>query len=395
VRRAFVEQRMADLAKFSDETPLNKIEWHDKKIGVIVSGVAYYYAKEVFGDSVSYLKIGFSWPLPSGKIKEFCSQVGEVYVIEENDPLVESAVKALGFTPKAKDVLPHWGELLPEVIRKCYKGEVIPQIDYDKSKVVPRPPALCAGCPHRGFFVELAKQKDVIMTSDIGCYAMGADAPYNAEDFNMCMGSAFSVSHGAQQIFNTIPGNNKRVVAYLGDSTFFHTGMNSLLEAVYNGSNTICVIMDNAITGMTGHQNNPGNGLNARDEIANRVAIEDVCKAFGVKNIRIIDPNKLQEVKDALEWAKPLNEVSVIITRWPCALKRITAAEKSEYHNPFTGKCKIDADKCIGCKMCIKSGCPAISFDAGAKKALIDAAQCLGCGVCSQMCNQGAIEEAK
>jgi indolepyruvate ferredoxin oxidoreductase alpha subunit len=207
------------------------------------------------------------------------------------------------------------------------------------------------------------------------------------------MGGAFSVGHGAQKIFKTIPGFNKKVVAVLGDSTFFHTGMNSLLEVVYNNSDTVCVILDNAITGMTGHQNNPGNGLNARGEIATRVSIEAVVKALGVKHIKTVNPNKLTEMKDALDWAIGLNELSVIITRWPCVLKRITAEEKETYSNPFTTVCAVDEKRCIGCKLCLKSGCPALGFDAAVKKAKIDPVQCVGCGVCNQICPKEAIAE--
>jgi indolepyruvate ferredoxin oxidoreductase alpha subunit len=205
------------------------------------------------------------------------------------------------------------------------------------------------------------------------------------------MGSAFSVAHGAQRIFNTVSGNRKRVLGYLGDSTFFHTGMNSLVEAVYNNSNAICVILDNAITGMTGHQNNPGNGLNARGEIAARLSIEEVARSLGVKHIRTVNPNSLAEVREALEWGKEQTEVSVIITRWPCVLKKITAEEKAAFGNPFATKCRVDAEKCIGCKRCLGSGCPALSFDAAQKKAMIDAAQCAGCTVCAQICNKSAI----
>jgi indolepyruvate ferredoxin oxidoreductase alpha subunit len=392
-RRDVVEKRTENLLAYAEQTPLNFIEWNNKKIGVIASGVCYYYAREVFGANVSYLKLGFTWPLPLKKIRDFCSQVEEIYVIEENDSYIEEAVSMLGFSPKGKSVLPHYGELMPEVIRKSFLGETRPLIPYDTTRVVPRPPALCAGCPHRGFFYEAGRRKDVVISGDIGCYALGYAEPYNAIDFNMCMGGAFSVGHGAQKIFKTIPGFNKKVVALLGDSTFFHTGMNSLLEVVYNNSDTVCVILDNAITGMTGHQNNPGNGLNARGEIATRVSIEAVVKALGVKHIKTVNPNKLNEMKDALDWAIGLNEPSVIITRWPCVLKRITAEEKQTYSNPFTRVCAVDESRCIGCKLCLKSGCPALGFDATAKKAKIDPVQCVGCGVCNQICPKEAIAE--
>jgi indolepyruvate ferredoxin oxidoreductase alpha subunit len=392
-RRVIVEKRSEDLLAYSEQTPLNRIEWHDRKIGVVTSGVCYYYAREVFGDSASYLKLGFTWPLPEMKIREFCSQIEEVFVIEENDMYLEEAVFMFGYsiTPKGKNVLPHYGEMLPEVIRKSYLGETKALIPYDETRLVPRPPTLCAGCPHRGFFYELGRRKDVVIANDIGCYALGYAEPFNAEDFNMCMGSAFSVGHGAQKIFKTISGFGKKTVALLGDSTFFHTGMNALLEAVYNNSDLVCVILDNAITGMTGHQNNPGNGLNAKGEIATKISIEEVAKALGVKHIRTVNPNNLKEMKDAFDWAIGLDELSVIITRWPCVLKRITAEEKQTYNNPFTTTCVVDENKCIGCKLCIKSGCPALCFETSTEKAKIDPMQCAGCEVCNQICPKGAI----
>jgi indolepyruvate ferredoxin oxidoreductase alpha subunit len=389
-RRAVVEERTAKLLAFSESTPLNRMEWHKKDIGIIASGVCYYYAREVFGEDASYLKLGFTWPLPEGKIREFCSQVKEVYVIEENDPYIEEAVRMAGFTPKGKSVLPHFGELLPEVIRKAYLGKGNPLIPCDRSRLVPRPPALCAGCPHRGFFYEAGRRKDLILAGDIGCYSLGYAEPYNALDFNLCMGGAFSAGHGMQKVLSTIPGS-KRVVGVLGDSTFFHSGMTSLLEVIYNGSKAISVILDNAITGMTGHQNNPGNGLNARGEIASKTSIEEVVKALGIKHLRIVNPNNLGEVRGALDWAVSLEEPSVIICRWPCVLKRITAEEKEAYGNPFTSTCRVDEDKCVGCRLCLRSGCPALSFNGGTRKAEIVAAQCVGCGVCSQICPQGAI----
>jgi len=397
-RRAVVEERTARLQAFAEQTPFNFAEWHDKKVGVIASGVCYYYAKEVFGDRVSYLKLGFTWPLPEQKIRDFCSQVETVYVIEENDPYLEEAVRMFGFAERVrgKSVLPHFGELMPAVLRKAFLREENPRIQYDHSAIVPRPPAFCAGCPHRGFFYELGRRKDVVISGDIGCYALGYAEPYNAMDFNMCMGGAFSVGHGAQKMFSAA-GVGKRVVAVLGDSTFFHTGMNSLLEVVYNGSVTVSVILDNAITGMTGHQNNPQNGLNARGEIAVKTSIEDVVRALGIRQLKVVNPNDLGAVRKALDWAVALQEPSVIITRWPCALKRITAAEKAAFQDPFTTRCAVDGAKCVGCKLCLACGCPALSFNGEAKKAEIVRTQCLGCGVCGQICPKGAIstEEKK
>lgn len=394
-RRVVVEERMKNLLAYSESTPLNRVEMNSTKIGVIASGMCYCYAKEVFGDTASYLKLGFTWPLPIQKIKEFCELVDVVYVIEENDPYIEETVLMAGFADKlkGKDTLPPYGELTPDVLRKFIFGQSSPTIDYDRDKIVARPPTLCAGCPHRGFFYELGRRKNVVVSSDIGCYSLAFAEPYNAVDSNICMGAGFSTGHGMQRIFSHTGNKDKRVVGVMGDSTFFHTGIASLLEVVYNDSNTVCVILDNAITGMTGHQNNPGNGLNAKGEIANSTSIEEVARACGVKNVRIVNPNDLAMVKGALDWALALNEPSVIITRWPCVLKRITKTEKEEFHNPFTTTSKVNTEKCIGCKICLRSGCPALSFQAKDKKAGIDPVQCVGCGVCNQICPKSAIEK--
>lgn len=393
-RRVFVEERMAKLREYSENTPLNRVEMNDSKIGVITSGMCYCYSKEVFGDSASYLKLGFTNPLPMEKIKNFCSQMDVVYVIEENDPYIEEAVLMAGFGAKlkGKNTFPAFGELTPDVLRLSITGQSNPLIAYDRDKIVARPPTLCAGCPHRGFFYDLGRRKNVVVSSDIGCYSLAFAEPYNAVDSNICMGAGFSAGHGMQKIFTNAGIKDKRVVGVMGDSTFFHTGIPSLLEVAYNQSSTVCVILDNAITGMTGHQNNPGNGLNAKGEIANSASIEAVARACGIKNVRIINPNDLNAVHETLDWALSLNEPSVIITRWPCVLKRLTEAEKKEFHNPFTSTSKVNRDKCIGCKICLRSGCPAISFDAEDKKATVDPVQCVGCGVCNQLCPKSAIE---
>lgn len=391
-RRVAVEERMDKLIEYSESTALNRMEMGNRNVGVIASGMCYYYAREVFGDNASYLKLAFTWPLPVGKIKSFCEQIDKVYIIEENDAYIEEAVLSLGFNDKikGKNTLPHYGELTPDVLRKAIFGENNQVIEYDHNKIIDRPPTLCAGCPHRGFFYELGRLKDVVVASDIGCYSLGFAEPYNAIDSNICMGAGFSSGHGLQKIFNRI-GDKKRVIGVMGDSTFFHTGINSLLEVVYNNSNTVCVILDNAITGMTGHQNNPGNGFNAKGEIANKTSIEAVAIACGIKNLRSVNPNNLNEVKDALDWALSLDEPSVIITRWPCVLKRITKAEIQEFVDPFTTTSKVVIGNCIGCKLCLRSGCPALSFDQKRKKARIDSVQCVGCGVCNQICPKSAI----
>ena len=389
--RVKVEERQKKLLDFSNTTDLNFIEWNDTKVGVITSGVCYSYAKEVFGDSVSHLKLGFTQPLPTEKIKEFCSKVEKIYIIEENDPYIEEQVKILGFNCLGKDVFPPYGEMLPEVIRKVVFGESMPTVNYDEKEVVARPPVLCAGCPHRGFYHELGKRKNVMVSGDIGCYSLAFAEPYNATDQNICMGASISVGHGAQKIFNTVENNKMRVVSCLGDSTFFHTGINSLINVAYNKSNTVNVILDNRITGMTGHQENPGSGYTLQGEKTDDLNIEAVVRALGFKNVVVINPNDLTAVKNALDWALSLDEPSVIITRWPCALKKFSPEDKQEFKGAFTEKFRVDRDKCIGCKACIRTGCPAISFDKENKKSIIDYNACVGCTVCSQVCPVKAI----
>ncbi len=394
--RVTVEERMKKLLDFSNTTELNYIQWNDSKTGVIASGACYSYAREVFGDTVAYLKLGFTSPLPVDKINEFCSKLDKVYVIEENDPYIEETVRILGFDCYGKNLFPPYGEMTPDVIRKIVFGETNPTIEYDESKVVGRPPTLCAGCPHRGFFYELGKRKNVMVAGDIGCYTLGFAEPYNAMDFNICMGASISTGHGAQQVFNMKDNNRMRVVSVLGDSTFFHTGINSLLDVTYNGSNTINVILDNRITGMTGHQENPGTGYTLQGKKTLEVNIEALVRACGIKNVVTIDPNDLNAVKNALNWAFSLEEPSVIITRWPCVLKKFSKQDKEEFSTAFVSKCSVDREKCIGCRACIRTGCPAISFDKESKKSSISKDSCVGCQVCLQVCPVKAIgkEEA-
>ena len=393
VRRVEIDDRMSKLLEYSNNTHLNNYEINDTKIGIVASGMCYTYAKEVFGDNASYMKLGFTNPLPMEKIKEFASKVDNVYVIEENDPFIEEQLKANNIKCHGKDIFPSYGELTPDVIRKSVFGKTNDTIDYNKDLVVNRPPGLCAGCPHRGFFYELGKRKNVMVTGDIGCYTLGFAPPYNAMDTTICMGASLSSGHGAQKVFNMKENNKIRVVGVLGDSTFFHTGINSLLDVVYNKGNSISVILDNRITGMTGHQQNPGTGYTLQGDVTSEVNIEELVKACGVKHIRTINPNNLSQVKETLDWAFNLEEPSVIITRWPCALKKFSRQDIEEFNNPFTSKCSIDTDKCIGCKLCMKTGCPAISFKSEEKLVCIDKNQCVGCEVCSQVCPKDAISK--
>lgn len=391
--RANVEERIHNLRKFSNETDMNRIEWNDKKIGVIASGGAIDYAHEVFGDSASYLMIGFSYPLPDEKIKEFCSQVETVYVIEENDPIIEEEAQRLGFTVHGNDTFPPFGELTPDVIREALYGKMLDSVDGESDKVVPRPPTLCAGCPHRGFFYEVGKLKNIMISGDIGCYTLGFAPPYNAMDINLCMGASISVGHGAQTVFNMEPDNKMRVVAVMGDSTFFHTGVNSLINTAYNGSNTINIILDNRITGMTGHQENPGSGYTLQGKETKEIDIEAMVRACGIDHVVTIDPNDLTAVKNALKWAESLDEPSVIITRWPCVLKKLNDKDKIEFIDVFKSKCYVDQDMCIGCRACTRTGCPAIEFDYEGKKSYINPTACVGCTVCLQVCPVQAIKK--
>lgn len=391
VLRGKVEERLHNLEKFSNETDLNSIELNDTKVGVIASGMCINFAKEVFGKDASYLKLGFTFPMPDEKIKEFASKIEKIYVIEENDEFIEEHVKALGINCHGKDVFPTYGEMTPDVIRKAIYGKTFDHLETNEELLVPRPPTFCAGCPHRGLFYELGKRKDVVITGDIGCYTLGFAPPYNAMDCVVCMGASLGSGHGAQQVFNMVEGNKKRVVGVLGDSTFFHTGINGLLDIIYNNGNAISIILDNRITGMTGHQENPGSGFKLQGEPTNEISIEAVVRACGVKNLRVINPNNLKEVNDTLDWAFENKEASVIITRWPCALKKFSKEDIEEFNKPFTTKCEVVEDLCIGCKKCTKTGCPAISYNKETKKARIDRNQCLGCDVCAQVCPKEAI----
>lgn len=389
--RVKVQERLDALAEYSEKTPLNRAEYNDTKVGFIVSGMCYYYAKEAYGENASYLKLGFTNPLPANLIKEFASKVDKLYVLEENDPYMEEYIKSLGVECEGKEVFPKWGELTSDVVKASITGEAPKTIEFDRTKLIGRAPSFCAGCPHRGFFYRLGKRKDIMISGDIGCYTLAATPPYSAMDSTICMGGSISVGHGAQRAFN-MGDSGRRVVTVLGDSTFFHTGVNSLINTIYNNSNTINVILDNRITGMTGHQQNPGSGFNAKGEPTNMIDIKTLVEAIGVKHIFVIDPNNLEEVDATLDKCLAIkDEPSVIITRWPCVLKKFSEADLAEFEGLFSTKNYVDHDKCIGCKACLGTGCPALSFDKNAKKVSINRDQCVGCDVCAQVCPVKAI----
>lgn len=386
-----VEKRLKVLEEFSNETDLNYIEWNDKKVGIVSSGVAYEYAKEVFEDKASYLKLGFTHPLPMEKIKKFAAEVDTLYVVEELEPYLEDQIKAAGIDCIGKDKIPNIWELNSEIVATALLEEEKATVDYDKSVVVGRPPTLCAGCPHRGFFYGLSKRKNVMITGDIGCYTLGGADPLKAMDTTICMGASISVGHGAKKVFDKF-NEDMRVVSVIGDSTFFHSGMTSLLDVTYNNSNTITCILDNRVTGMTGHQDNPGTGYTLQGDPTMIANIPDIVKALGIKNVKTVNPLDLDELNEAFDWAFELDEPSVIITRYPCALKKFSELDKKEFE-AMTGTVEIDKDTCIGCKMCVNTGCPAIKFVKDERKAQIDPVQCVGCELCVQVCPTKAISK--
>jgi len=387
--RIKLEDRLAKLEEFSNETDLNFIEWNDRKIGIITSGVAYQYAKEVFGDKASYLKLGFTYPLPMKKIEYFASQVETLYVIEELEPYLEEQIKAHGIKCIGKEKLPNIGELSTTIIAKNLLGIEKETIKPSKDKVVGRPPTLCAGCPHRGFFYELGKFKNVLMAGDIGCYGLGGSDPLKGKDTCICMGGSAGTAHGAKKAFERF-NKDMKTVAIMGDSTFFHTGINGLIGILYNKSNVVTCILDNRTTGMTGHQDHPGTGYTLSGETTNEIDIETVVRALGCNYVKTINPHNLKEVRETLKWALELDEPSVIITRYPCALKKYSEQDLKEF-GPLKDKYYVDKELCIGCKRCTGTGCPAIRFNKEEKKASIEEFQCVGCSVCAQVCPKNAI----
>jgi len=380
------KERIPRLQEFSNTTELNKIEWNDRKIGIITAGASYLHAKEVFGDSVSYLKVGFSWPLPDKKFKEFAQGVDKVYIIEENEPYMEQYIKAMGIQCTGKEIFSVCGEMSPQIIREAILGEKVEE-GYSLEVVAPsRPPALCAGCPHRGIFYAMSKYKNKIhVTSDIGCYTLGAMEPLNIGDTVICMGAGISAGIGFDKV-NQMAERNRKVFGIVGDSTFFHSGMTGLVDAVYNKSNMVTVILDNRITAMTGHQENPGTGKSISGIESPQIDLVGLVKAIGVKeeNIRVIDPYDMDANKEAVKAAMDATEPFVIVTKQPCALIKDVQKRRANLY------CQVNQEVCRKCKTCLKIGCPAISMKDGVVS--MDTAMCNGCQVCLQVCPFHAIE---
>lgn len=372
-----VEQRTKDLIEYAENCEFNRVEMgKDTSVGIITDSTSYQYAREVLGEDACILKLGLINPLPEKLIKDFAAKVDRVVVLEELDPIIENHCKQLGIKVSGKDTFPICGEFSQNLVRECLGMEVPAHMSIDEN-LPARPPVMCAGCPHRGIFYILKKKKCMVY-GDIGCYTLGAVAPLNAMDLNVCMGASCSGLHGFNKAMGEAGESNS--VGVIGDSTFIHSGMTGITDISYNMSNSTVIILDNSITGMTGHQQNPTTGKNLRGEPAGKVDLEALCKALGFNRVRVVDPYDLKAVEEAVTDELAAKEPSIIISRRPCVMIKGTV------HKP---PISVDEDKCVGCKQCMSIGCPAIAVKD--KKAHIDPTLCIGCKLCSQMCKFGAI----
>lgn len=374
-----VEQRILDQIAWAESAEINTVEYNSTEIGVITSGISYQYAKEALGENASYLKLGCVYPLPVQKIKDFVVKCKKVYVLEELDPFIEEHCKQNGIEVIGKEAFTLQGEYSQSLIAKVILGKEDAFLATDLD-IPARPPVLCAGCPHRGLYYAL-KKLNVTVSGDIGCYTLGALAPLGMMDTCICMGASVSALHGRNKADEQ---NAKKSVAVIGDSTFIHSGVTGLINIAYNQSNSTVIILDNSITGMTGHQDNPTTGKTIKGDPTTAVSLEMLAKAVGIDRVRVIDPYNLAECEQVIREEVEADAPSVIISRRPCALLKYVK------HKP---PMKVNEEKCVGCKMCMKIGCPAISMKE--KKSVIDFTQCVGCAVCSQLCKFGAIEEGK
>ncbi|HON42699.1 MAG TPA: indolepyruvate ferredoxin oxidoreductase subunit alpha [Bacillota bacterium] len=396
-RHAAVEERLARLQAYAESSPMNRIEWGSRELGIISSGVAYQYAREVLGDNASYLKLGMSYPFADALVRSFISQVEQVIVIEELEPFLEQAVRALGMGSErsidGKSLIPRTGELdaltvalsLAPVLSAAKRGPAdLSAPGRQVEQVVGRPPMFCAGCPHRGVFYELGKLP-VMVSGDIGCYALGAMPPFSAMDTCIDMGASITAGLGFQTALDILrPDKPTRTIAVIGDSTFFHSGMTGLLDAAYNDVGVITIILDNRITAMTGHQENPGSGFTLSGAPAREAQLEAMVRAIGIEMIQTVDPFDLAQVREAIASAMSNPGPSVIIARGPCALLKRLAVRRPAYH--------VDQDICRRCKACLRVACPALYVEGG--NVQIDAETCVGCGICSQVCRFGSIRQA-
>lgn len=375
-RHIDVEARTEALRAWAETSGINRAEYHDKSIGVICAGTTYMYAREALGDRVSYFKLGMVNPLPVDALKAFAAQVGRLIVIEELDDVIETHCRKLGLTVEGKSLFPLCGEFSQSMVRKAVSGTENEYRTYP-GEIPARPPVLCAGCPHRGLYYAIKPFKPYV-SGDIGCYTLGASAPLSMMDACVCMGASVSALHG----FNTARGKEqaRRSLAVIGDSTFIHSGITGLIDIVYNKGISTVVVLDNSTTGMTGHQNNPANGLTIKGDPTSAVDLEALARAVGIRRVRVVDPFDVEGTRKAIGEELETEEPSLIISRRPCALLKSVKPQPA---------LRVEDAKCVGCKACLTVGCPAISFKDG--KAVIDSVQCLGCGVCAYACRTGAL----
>ena len=377
-RHPIVEERTRRLSAFAEETPLNRIEdGADHSMGFVASSTCYQYVKEVFGDRYPVFKLGLIWPLPEQKLRAFAQSVEKLVVVEELDPFIEEYCRNIGLSPVGKELFPLEGELSQNVLRE--KLGLSFNMGAALEEAIPgRPPVMCAGCPHRGLFYTLKRLKCTVL-GDIGCYTLGAAPPLSSIEMTLCMGASVSAVHGFNKV--RAPESEGRTVAVIGDSTFMHSGMTGLANIAYNQSNSTVIILDNSITGMTGHQQNPTTGYNIKGDPAGKIDLESLCRAMGISRVRVVDPYDLAACELAVREELAAPEPSVIISRRPCALLKYVR------HNP---PLTVVSDQCRGCRACMQIGCPAISIKGG--KARVDGTLCVGCGVCRQLCRFDAFQ---
>ncbi|NLA82535.1 MAG: indolepyruvate ferredoxin oxidoreductase subunit alpha [Clostridiaceae bacterium] len=379
--RAALEDKMERLAGYAESCPFNKMDLRGSKIGVVTAGGASLIAREVFPEDSSFLTLGFTHPLPLDLIRSFSEKVETLYVVEELGPFMEEQIRAAGIDCIGKAVVPSMYELNPTILREALTGEVT-EAKKMETQAVPRPPVLCPGCPHRGFFYSLSRRKNTIVTADIGCYTLGGSPPLSAIDTVICMGAGFTVAMGMAKAFEKT-GEDKTIFGVVGDSTFFHSGITGAIEIFYNRGKVIPVVLDNRTTAMTGQQENPGTGFNLEGEIADVVSIEAIFKAIGYQKIITADPQDLKAMKAALDEAAQSQEPCAMVVRRQCVLIKRLPLEPA--------LCRVDRDLCRSCRSCLRVGCPAIFFVEG--KSMIDADLCVGCSVCLQVCPFDAIEK--
>ena len=390
-RHAFIEQRLLALAEFAETTELNRIEMGDERVGIITSGAAYGSAKEAFPQA-SILKLGMTYPLPKRLIAEFRARVEKLYVVEELDPFLEEQVRLQGVqVDGGKDILPLCGEFNPGLVARLLSEAGVPGVDEGLLLELPeaavdlpdRPPTLCPGCSHRGVFVALRRLR-AFVSGDIGCYSLAALPPFEAMHCSTCMGAGISMAHGMAKVMDVDADMKNRPVAIIGDSTFFHTGINSLLDVAYNRSNVVTIILDNRTTAMTGGQENPGMGKTLSGVQAPDVDIPALVRALGITRVREIDPFNVAETQAVLKEEIAADEPSVVIATSPCVLEYRINGDAYQ----------VDADVCTGCKVCLRAGCTALSMYRnrdGEPRVEIDPVSCTGCGVCAQLCRYEAI----